>query len=179
MFTQATENGIKNWGKSVSSKAVWASKRPIDNSTKNAIINAKENIEVNSVQYIGKINRYIYQQAATNKIITDEVIITNNQIQHIVDRRGQEFYDEFKEYFSDIISNPDYIFKDKTDNTAIASKTFAHKNTSVNLVVRLIVEGENPDYKNSIITAIKENDKRFKQRLRNNKPIYKRVDNSE
>lgn len=172
MFTQATEKGIKNWGKSVSQKAV-------DNSTKSVIMNTKKEAEVRDVQYIGKINKDIYQQAVNGKILTDEVIITNNQIQHIVDRRGQAFYDEYKEYFSDIILNPDYIFKDKTDNTAIASKTFVHNNASVNLVVRLIVEGENPGYKNSIITAIKENDKRFKQRLRNNEPIYKRVDKFE
>lgn len=41
------------------------------------------------------------------------------------------------------------------------------------MVLRLAVEGENQEYKNSIITAIKENDKRFLQRLRNNEPVYK------
>jgi hypothetical protein len=47
------------------------------------------------------------------------------------------------------------------------------------LVLRLAVEGDNFDYKNSIITAIKENEKRFAQRLRNNTPIYKKVDKQE
>ena len=41
VFTQATENGIKNWGKSVSSKAVWANKKAVDNSVKSGIINTK------------------------------------------------------------------------------------------------------------------------------------------
>ena len=113
------------------------------------------------MQYIGKIDIKIYQRAVKSKIITDEVIITNNQIQHIIDRRGQEFYDEYSEYFSEIIANPDYVFKDKAENTAIASKTFMHNNCSVNWVVRLSVEGENENYKNSILTAIKENEKRF------------------
>ena len=43
------------------------------------------------------------------------------------------------------------------------------------MVLRLAVEGENPAYKNSIITAIKENDKRFTQRLRNNQPVYQKL----
>ena len=82
--------------------------------------------------------------------------------------------------FSEIIKEPDYIFKDKSyNNTVIASKTFVQGNSTVNLIIRLIIEGENPKYKNSIITAIKENDKRFKQRLRNNVPIYKKLDKTE
>ena len=131
------------------------------------------------VHYVGKIERKLYRYVADDNIITDEVIITDNRIQHIIERRGQLFYNEYKEYFAEIVENPDYIFKDKAKNTAIASKVFEHNGTTVNLVVKLIVESENKEYKNSIITAIKENEKRFKQRLRNNMPIYKRVDKSE
>ncbi|MBR6523461.1 MAG: hypothetical protein IKT39_02480 [Clostridia bacterium] len=154
--------------------------KTIDKSAENGIMKVNNVAEVQNLQYIGKIDTEIYQKAASTKIITDEVIITNNQIKHIIDRRGQDFFDEYSEYFSKIVSNPDFIFKDKAENTAIATKTFVDKNnTSVNLVVRLAVEGDNEDYKNSIITAIKESDKRFKQRLRNNQPIYRRVDNNE
>ncbi len=175
-----TEKGIENWGKSVSQKAVWSNKKAVDNLYKDDIIKSTKPItEVHNLQYIGKIDKNLYQRAAVNNILSDEVIITDNRIQHIIDRRGQAFYDEYSPYFSDIISNPDYIFKDKSDNTAIAAKTFTHNNTTVNLVVRLIVEGENSEFKNSILTAIKENEKRFKQRLRNNEYIYKKFDKSE
>lgn len=128
------------------------------------------------MQYVGKINKEMYQTVVNGKMITEEVIITDNQIEHIIDRRGQDFYDEYKGYFNEIVTDPDYIFKDKADNTVMVSKTFIHKGTAVNLVLRLVVEGENPEYKNSIITAIKENDKRFRQRLRNKTPVYKKVD---
>lgn len=42
VFTQATENGVKNWGKSVSGKAVWANKKAVDNSVKSGIIKENE-----------------------------------------------------------------------------------------------------------------------------------------
>ncbi len=180
VFSVKTEKAIKYWGKSVSQKAVWSNKKAVDNLYKDDIIKSTKPItEVHNLQYIGKIDKNLYQRAAVNNILSDEVIITDNRIQHIIDRRGQAFYDEYSPYFSDIISNPDYIFKDKSDNTAIAAKTFTHNNTTVNLVVRLIVEGENSEFKNSILTAIKENKKRFKQRLRNNEYIYKKFDKSE
>ena len=128
------------------------------------------------MKYLGKININIYHKVTDKKIITDDVIITDDQIQHIINRRGQNFYDEYNEYFPEIISNPDYIFEDKKENTAIVVKSFIHKNTNINIILRLVVSGDNPEYKNSVITVIKENNKRFAQRLRNNVPIYKNVD---
>ena len=143
------------------------------------IINTNKSIGVKYVHYVGKINKNIYQEVIKAKIITDEVIITDNRIQHIIDRRGQEFYDEYNQYFSEIISNPDYIFKDNALNTVIVTKSFKQNNTNVNLIVKLVIEGDDNGYKNSIITAIKENNKRFEQRLRNNNPSYINIDKSE
>lgn len=131
------------------------------------------------MHYIGRINRNIYQGITNEKIITDEVIITDNRIQHIIERRGKEFYEQYHKYFCEIIENPDYIFKDKVENTVIVSKTITHNGENINLVIRIAVEGDDKKYKNSIITAIKENSKRFSQRLRNNRPIYKNVDINE
>ena len=44
----------------------------------------------------------------------------------------------------------------------------------INLVLRIVIETDNPEYKNSIITAIGESEKRFAQRLRNNTALYKK-----
>ena len=128
---------------------------------------------------VGKIDVEKFEAIANGRILTDEVIITDNRIEHIIERRGQQFYDDFNGYFPEIIEDPDYIFKDDMDNTAIVSKSYSYKGKTVNLVLRLVVEGENPSYKNSILTAIGENEKRFAQRLRNNAPVYKKVDKSE
>ena len=60
---------------------------------------------------IGRINKSIYS-CITEDIVTDEVIITDNQLQHILDRHP-EVYKEVTDYLNDIISAPDFIIKDK------------------------------------------------------------------
>ena len=59
---------------------------------------------------IGRINKSIYS-CITEDIVTDEVIITDNQLQHILDRHP-EVYKEVTDYLNDIISAPDFIIKD-------------------------------------------------------------------
>lgn len=152
----------------------------VDISENSGIIEEKaEETAETDVHKVGKIDVEKFGTIANGRILTDEVIITDNRIEHIIERRGQQFYDDFNGYFPEIIEDPDYIFKDDMDNTAIVSKSYSHKGKTVNLVLRLVVEGENPSYKNSILTAIGENEKRFAQRLRNNAPVYKKVDKSE
>ena len=51
---------------------------------------------------IGRINKSIYS-CITEDIVTDEVIITDNQLQHILDRHP-EVYKEVTDYLNDIIS---------------------------------------------------------------------------
>ena len=70
-------------------------------------------MRLKQLKYIGKIDISLYQKVTNKKILTEEVIITDDQIQHIIDRRGQDFYDKYNKYFSEIITNPDYIFEDK------------------------------------------------------------------
>ncbi|HIT85918.1 MAG TPA: hypothetical protein IAA60_08480 [Candidatus Ornithomonoglobus intestinigallinarum] len=128
------------------------------------------------MKIIGRINIEIYKCATNKKIITDDVVLTENRIHHIIERRGLEFYNKYKPEFKNIIENPDYIFKDIKADTVLASKSVDSDGKNVNIVLRLAVEGDDPCYKNSIITAIKENEKRFLQRLRNGVILYKRVD---
>lgn len=123
------------------------------------------------MHYIGKINLDIYR-CITEDIVTDEVIITDNRIDHIISRRGQEFYDKYHGRFAEILNDPDYIFKDDLPNTAIVCKGFVEDGKYINIVLRVVVEGDNPSYKNSIVTAIGTSEKRFAQMLRNNQPIY-------
>lgn len=128
--------------------------------------------EVADVHTVGKIDREIYK-CITEDIVTDEVVITNERIQHIIDRHGKEFYDRYGDKFINILQEPDFIFKDK-ENTALVCKEFEIDNKYVNLALRLVVSTDNPEYKNSIITAVGESTKRFRQRLRNNEPLYKK-----
>ena len=146
----------------------------VDNSDNRGII--EENDKRTMMQEICKIDTSIYSGVTDKHILTDEVILTPNREEHIIERRGQEFYDTYRPYFAEILTSPDYIFPDKIPDTAIVSKTYIENNKTVNVVLRLAVEGDNPSYKNSIISAIGEGEDRFEQRLRNNTPIYKRLD---
>ena len=119
-----------------------------------------------------RIDKEIYK-CVTEDIRTDEVIITNERIEHIIERRGKDFYDTYSSQFANILKDPDYIFMDK-QNTALVSKYFNKDGKSVNIVLRIAVSSDHPDFKNSILTAIMENPKRFQQRLRNNSPLYKK-----
>lgn len=125
------------------------------------------------MQTVGKIDIEKYRCIAED-IVTDEVIITPERIRHIKERRGEGFYEKYESYFPMILSDPDYIFPDDRINTAIVCKVIGEGESAINLVLRLVVEGDDPNYKNSILTAVRENKKRFAQRLRNHTPVYKK-----
>ena len=130
--------------------------------------------EKREVQKIADIDIDKYSSAAPGGIRSSAVVLTENQREHIIQRRGQDFFDKYKEFFKEIAEDPDYIFRDKVHpNTAIACKTISLEGKNVHLVIRLAVEGDDPGRENSIITALVENDKRYAQRIRNNQPLYK------
>ncbi len=127
----------------------------------------------NSVHLIGKINKQIYK-CITDDIITDEVVITDVQIQHIKDRHPQD-YERFKQYFPEIIQNPDYILAANKPNTAFILKTFNIKDENFQLILRIITSNDTIEYKNSIITFLKVSDKKWNKYLRNKKILYKKT----
>ena len=123
---------------------------------------------------IAKLDVQRYSCVAEH-IRSSDVILTEKQKEHIIERRGKEFYDKYSPYFKEIIENPDYIFKDKKfENTAIASKTISLNSKNISVVVRIAVEGDEPWRKSSVITVMCENGKRYRQRVRNNIILYKR-----
>ena len=124
------------------------------------------------MHFVGKLNKEIFC-CISEEIRTDEVIITEDRINHIIERRGKEFYNKYSGMFRKIIEEPDYIFMDN-ENTALICKKMESEGKTINLVVRLVLLSDNPEYKNSIITAIGENESRFQRRLRNHVPLYKR-----
>ena len=102
---------------------------------------------------IGRINKNIYK-CITNDIITDEVIITDNQIQHIKERHPLD-YERFSSYFEEIITNPDYIVETNKPYTALILKEINVEHEVFKTVLRLVTSKDDPDYKNSIITFMK------------------------
>ena len=126
------------------------------------------------MQTIGKLDKQKYSSVST-EIRSDKIILTDHQKEHIINRRGQVFFDRYYPFFQEIAEDPDYIFKDRAhEHTASASKTISLDGKNINLVIRLAVVGDDTGLENSIITAIAENEKRYQQRLRNNLVLYKK-----
>ena len=124
------------------------------------------------VHSVGRINREIYK-CITDDIVTDEVIITDVQIRHIQERHPND-YERFSSYFGEIVKNPDYIIETKKQNTALILKEIQKENEVFKTVLLLVTSDDNPEYKNSIITFMKIDDKEWSRLLRNKKILYKK-----
>ena len=127
--------------------------------------------EVQDVHYIGKINREIYK-CVTEDIKTDEVIITDTQIQHIIDRHPNDYEMYFK-YAEDIIKAPDYILEANKPNTAFILKHIEDNGKNYEMILRLQTSQDPNEYKNSVITFLKVEEKRYNRYLRTKKILYK------
>ncbi|MGN0601720.1 MAG: PBECR2 nuclease fold domain-containing protein [Oscillospiraceae bacterium] len=123
------------------------------------------------MHYIGKIDIEKYK-CVTNDITTDEVIITDERIQHIKDRHPND-YEKYCFYMSEVISNPEYIVEANKPNTALVLKSFSDGRESFKTVLRLVTSTDNKEFKNSIITFMKINDKEWDRLIRNKKILYK------
>ena len=132
-------------------------------------LNGKEEIQVHTV---GKINRDIYM-CVTEDIITDEVIVTDERIQHIKERHPND-YERFYSYLPEIITNPDYIIKANKPDTATVLKEIVDNGEKFQLVLRLVTSKDKPEFKNSIITFLKINKRTWDKYLRNKEILYKR-----
>ena len=120
---------------------------------------------------VGKIDVNIYK-CITEDIQTDEVIITDERIQHIKDRHPND-YERYYFYMSEIVSKPDFIIETNKPNTALILKSFNDGNEPFKTILRLVTSTDNKNFKNSIITFMKINNKEWDRLLRNKKILYK------
>lgn len=148
------------------------SSKAVAKSSESGIIKSKKDeTVVNDLHYIGKINKGTYSCVAKN-ITTDDVIITDERIQHIKERHPNDF-EKYCKYMSEIIAKPEYIIETNKPNTALILKSFANGSEQFKTILRLITSSENSEYKNSIITFMKINEKEWSRLLRNKKILYK------
>lgn len=120
---------------------------------------------------VGKIDIGIYN-CITKDITTDEVIITDKQIDHIKNRHPND-YELFNKYFEEIVEQPDYIIEANKPFTALILKEIQIDNKKFKTVVRLATSNDTPSYKNSIITFMKIDDREWNRILKNKKILYK------
>lgn len=144
-----------------------------DDTVDNSDESVNENVELpaSDIHIIGKLDVETYS-CVTEDIITDDVIITDKQIEHIKERHPDDF-ERFSQYFEEIIKHPDYIIEANKPNTALILKEIKINNERFKTILRLVTSQDNPAYKNSIITFMKINEKDWKRILKNKKILYK------
>ena len=121
--------------------------------------------------YLGKLNTQSLENEF-GKLRTNDIIITDERIEHIKLRHPQD-YNLFEIYGTSTVLNPDLIIKDeKNKNTIFMVKKLV--NTNLNVIVKLIVDTDEKDYKNSVMTFYRIRDKNLKKKKKKNKTIYKK-----
>lgn len=136
------------------------------------IINPSDTKEGADVHTVGKIDREIYK-CITEDIVTDEVILTDNQIQHILERHP-DVYEKAVSSMKAAVESPDYIIEDKHKNTGLVVKRISTEKGTLQLVLRICTSEDDPGYKNSIISCWEISDKRLENYLRNKCILYKK-----
>ena len=124
------------------------------------------------IHNLGVLDWKIYD-CISNNHVTNEVIITEEQIMHIRERHPEVCIDTM-DYVREILDDPDYIFRDKRPNTGLVVKKILNDEENTLLVLKIITVDDNKDYKNSVITSWKITEKRLNNYLRNKDIIYKK-----
>ena len=123
--------------------------------------------------FVGRIDREKFKGIA-KKIMTDEVIITDVQILHIHERHPNDF-EQYKRYLREIVEEPDYILEANRPASAVLLKEYIEKDKRFYLILRLQTPDDPSEYRNSIITFLKTNEKEWRRFLKSKKVLYKRV----
>ena len=167
------------FGKSISQKVIWVRRKEIEsekltkavaNKEEFGILNKEISKEAIDVDYVGKIDKQIYS-CITKDITTDEVIITDNQKRHILNRHS-ESYEEVIQHFNSVLKSPDYIIKDKNKNTGLVIKQIDAEEKHTQIVLRIHTSSDTSGHKNSIISSWIISDKRLRNYLRNKSVLY-------
>lgn len=122
---------------------------------------------------IGKLNTEIYKCIATD-ITPDEVIITDERINHINERHPQIFLSIFP-YLRQAIENSDFIIADKKYvNMCLILKSVETKNLLFEVVLHIHTSIDDPMFKSSILSAWTISRARWNNYIKNRKILYSR-----
>lgn len=152
--------------------AGWKQKiNKVANAVDSATIKGKLGKGGEGVQTIGRIDRDKYS-VVSSAIRTDEVIISDERIKHIMDHHPND-YERYAHYIGEMLEKPQYILDDPVPNTAVILHEFLESDEHFRLILKLAVIGDEEYKKNSVITFLKISEKKFKKYLRNKKILYK------
>ena len=124
------------------------------------------------MQFVGKIDIEKYK-CVVSDIKTDEVILTEERIDHIKQRHPDD-YERFCTYIPLIVADPDYIIEANKPNTAVILKEVEDAGEKFKLVLRLKVEEDPNEYKNSVMSFWLIGDTTWRKTIKNKKILYKK-----
>ena len=124
------------------------------------------------MRIVGRINALLFRSIA-DSILTDEVIMTDERIEHIRDHHPQD-YERFFSYIPLIVSDPDYIIEANKDHTAVILKEIVENGERFKLILRLKVISDPPEYRNSVISFWHIGETTWKKTIKNKKILYKK-----
>ena len=124
--------------------------------------------------FICRLDRGLYRIVSSD-IATDEVIITEERIQHIKEHHPGD-YEAYGQYLPAAIHAPDYIIKANRPNTALILKEIQDVDEVFKLVVRIRTSKDPETFHNSIITFMKTDKKEWARLLKNKKILYNGTD---
>lgn len=132
------------------------------------------------MKYVGKLNLSkigIY----ADKIITDEVILTEERLYGHILIFHKKDYQLFENYIKDIIENPDIVIKDnRHEDTLIFLKEIYTLDAKARIVIKLALGKDKEHNKNSIITMMRLNKRTWKQVIKNRGEfLWKKLDKNE
>lgn len=170
----SARTSVQGFGRSAAGKAAWAARRNQFTSPKNhgMMVPSQQTGGNPDVNFVCRLDKSIYQ-VVTDDLISSEVIITDVQLQHI-QLRHPNISESVKSYLSEAILQPDYIIETDKPYTANILKRFTIDGKGYQLILRLKTSTDPEEYKNSIITFMSVNEKRWNQYLRNRRILYKR-----
>ena len=152
-------------------RAAWAARKLRDGNKGSILDTPKQNAGKPDVNFVCRLDLERYK-VVSNNIQTDEVIITDQQLKHIQERHP-DISKSVMENLSNIIQNPDYIIETDRPNTANILKRLEVNGKKYQLILRLKTDSDPANFKNSIITMMTVNEKRYQQYLRNRNILYK------
>ncbi len=119
------------------------------------------------MQYITNLDRKklgLYE----NKLITEEVILTDERLYKHILLFHREEYKQLRPYIKSIIENPDYIVEDnRHKDTMIYLKEIENIGKNGRVVIKLALGNDKEHGKNSIITLMKLNRRTWNQTIKN------------
>ena len=101
---------------------------------------------------------------------TTEVVVMDERIAHIKERHPEDYL-LFEQYGRESILSPDILIQDiKNVGTVFAVKKLP--DTNLNVVLRLVLDTDNPDFKNSVMTFYRIREKNLKKLMEKNPVLY-------